>query len=217
MTPALFAAVRVGTVVAQTKVMELTDQIARHGAGLVFANVLAQQLGVPIPVEPTLVIAGALAATGMVSPCRVVGAAVFATLIADTVWLLVGRRYEQKLKKLLKFDTISKNGSDDSSPRFARWGIRSLILARFMPGAVQFIIPMAGARHVKLASLFLYDLTGIFLWTSLPVSAGMLFHRQLGGLLHAYSRAAVWFALAAMAAAAGALIWRRRRSKERTA
>jgi membrane protein DedA with SNARE-associated domain len=197
--------------------MELTDQIARHGAGLVFANVLAQQLGVPIPVEPTLVIAGALAAKGMVSPFRVVGAAVFATLIADAVWFLLGRRYEQKLKKLLKVDTTSKNGSDGSAPRFARWGIRSLLLARFMPGAVQFIIPMAGARHVKLASLFPYDLTGIVLWASLPVSVGMLFHQQVGEVLHAYSRGAVWLTLAAIAAAAGVLIWRRRRSKERTA
>jgi membrane protein DedA with SNARE-associated domain len=196
--------------------MELTDQVARHGAGLVFANVLAQQLGVPIPVEPTLVIAGALAAKGMVSPFRVVGATVVATLIADAVWLLLGRRYEQKLTSVLNCERTSTDGNKSSAPRIARWGIRSLILARFMPGAVQLIIPMAGARHVKLASFFLYDFTGILLWASLPVTGGMLFHRQVGKLLHAFSCGAVWFAVVAVVAGAGAFIWRRRQSKEQT-
>ena len=197
--------------------MDLTEQVARHGAGLVFVNVLAQQMGAPIPVEPTLIIAGALAVEGIVSPFRVVGAAVLATLIADAFWLLVGRRYEQKLKKLLHYHDASKNGSGDSTTGFARWGIRSLVVARFMPGAVQYIIPMAGARHVHLTPLFLYDLTGIFIWTSLPVSAGMVFHREVGKVVHALSRGAIWFAIAAIAVVGGALVWRRRQSKERTA
>jgi membrane protein DedA with SNARE-associated domain len=60
-------------------------------------------------------------------------------------------------------------------------------------------------------------LTGILLWASLPVSGGMLFHSQVEQVLHAYSRGVTWFALAAIAIGAGALIWRWHRSKGRTA
>ena len=42
----------------------IVAQVAQHGLGFVFANVLLQQIGVPIPAEPTLVMAGSLAATG---------------------------------------------------------------------------------------------------------------------------------------------------------
>ena len=44
--------------------MNLVSVIAEQGLALVFAHVLLQQLGVPIPAEPMLVIAGSLAARG---------------------------------------------------------------------------------------------------------------------------------------------------------
>src|SRR5438552_45931 len=46
----------------------ITAHLAQHGVPLVFGNVLLQQIGVPIPAEPTLVVAGSLAAKGLLSP-----------------------------------------------------------------------------------------------------------------------------------------------------
>ena len=43
--------------------------ITQYGLALVFANVLIQQMGLPIPVVPTLIVAGALAADGKFSAC----------------------------------------------------------------------------------------------------------------------------------------------------
>ena len=186
--------------------MEFTESLAHHGAGLVFANVLAQQLGIPIPAEPTLVLAGALAAKGMVSPVRVVAATVAATAIADAVWFLLGRRYDRKVTRVL---SCPKSNPARRESRFSRWGIRSLLLARFLPGAVQLNVPLAGARHVKLGSFLFYDLTGIVLWASLPVTGGMLFHRQAEMLLHALTSGALWFAVAALVVAIAVLAWRR--------
>ena len=40
---------------------------SQYGLAIVFANVLIEQLGVPVPAIPTLVIAGALAAEGKLS------------------------------------------------------------------------------------------------------------------------------------------------------
>src|SRR6266850_1984779 len=52
-------------------VQELVDLIARHGVALVFLNVLLEQLGLPVPAVPTLIVAGALAATGQISAAAV--------------------------------------------------------------------------------------------------------------------------------------------------
>jgi membrane protein DedA with SNARE-associated domain len=38
--------------------------ISQYGLALIFANVFIQQLGMPIPALPTLIVAGALAAEG---------------------------------------------------------------------------------------------------------------------------------------------------------
>jgi membrane protein DedA with SNARE-associated domain len=45
----------------------LVNLIVTYGLALVFANVLAEQLGLPVPALPTLVVAGALAAEGRFS------------------------------------------------------------------------------------------------------------------------------------------------------
>ena len=49
--------------------------ITEYGLALVFANVLLEQLGLPIPAVPALVVAGALAAEGELSPFAVFGVA----------------------------------------------------------------------------------------------------------------------------------------------
>jgi membrane protein DedA with SNARE-associated domain len=200
----------VGTRVAGRPDVEITDQLARHGAALVFANVLLQQLGVPIPAEPTLILAGALAAKGRVSPWRVVAATIVATTMADAVWFVLGRRYERRLARL--FPSLSPSRDVGRATRWSRWGVRALLLARFVPGAVQLIVPLAGARQVKLASFLFYDLAGIVLWASLPVTGGMFFHREAEILLQALSAAAPWIGTAAVGAGALAL-WSRRRAR----
>src|SRR5256885_6713400 len=69
---------------------ELIDLIARYGLALVFINVLVEQVGLPVPAVPTLIVAGALAATGQLSAAAVVGVAVLACFIGDGLWVARG-------------------------------------------------------------------------------------------------------------------------------
>src|SRR5204863_7208746 len=65
---------------------ELIHALTRYGVPLVFLNILLQQLGLPIPAVPTLIVAGALAAEGRLSGAGVLAAAFLAAVIADAVW-----------------------------------------------------------------------------------------------------------------------------------
>jgi membrane protein DedA with SNARE-associated domain len=60
--------------------------ITQYGLALVFANVLMQQMGLPIRALPTLIVAGALAADGKISALALFAVAFIACAISDTTW-----------------------------------------------------------------------------------------------------------------------------------
>jgi membrane protein DedA with SNARE-associated domain len=66
--------------------------LVRHGYLVLFASVLAQQIGVPLPSIPFIVNAGALAHTGQLSFGAALFVAFSAAMIADLVWFEIGRR-----------------------------------------------------------------------------------------------------------------------------
>jgi len=65
--------------------------LAKHGYIVLFASVLAQQLGLPLPSTPFIIAAGALAHSGQLSFGLAVFVAFSAALIADLVWFEIGR------------------------------------------------------------------------------------------------------------------------------
>jgi membrane protein DedA with SNARE-associated domain len=90
---------------------------------LVFANVLLQQFGVPVPTLPTLVVAGALSVTGTISAPAALVAATVASLLADTVWYAAGIRYGRPVLTTLCRISLSPDSCvRQSEDRLARWG-----------------------------------------------------------------------------------------------
>jgi membrane protein DedA with SNARE-associated domain len=66
--------------------------VSTQCAGLaLFVLVLANQAGIPVPATPSLLVAGALASSGMLSFSVILPAAVAAALSADLVWYSLGR------------------------------------------------------------------------------------------------------------------------------
>ena len=72
---------------------EILAQLYRHGSLIVGFNVLLQQLGLPIPAVPTMMVAGALAAAERINGIATFLLSVGASLVADLVWFWAGRRY----------------------------------------------------------------------------------------------------------------------------
>lgn len=73
---------------------------AEHAMWL-FAWVAVNQGGVPIPVVPSLVAAGALAGAGHASLPTLVAVIVGASLVADLVWYGIGRWASPHVVRLL--------------------------------------------------------------------------------------------------------------------
>ena len=154
--------------------------IAEYGLALVFANVLIEQLGLPIPAVPTLVVAGALAAEGELSPVAVFGFAFVACMIRDAVWFLAGRRYGRRVMAFLCRVSLSPDSCVRQTEfRFERWGKLTLVLSKFIPGLSTIAPPLAGAMRLGWPSFLLLNSLGVVIWAGVAIGAGMAFHAQI--------------------------------------
>jgi membrane protein DedA with SNARE-associated domain len=158
--------------------------VIRHGIPLVFVNVLLEQLGAPVPAVPTLIVAGALARNGQISSTNVVLAAIAASLLADWIWFALGRRYGYRILRTLCRISLSPDSCvRDTEANFERWGMRSLLFAKFIPGFSTVAPPLAGATGASTLSFLVYDGIGAAIWAGAAVAVGRAFHNAIARIL----------------------------------
>src|SRR5207245_9405548 len=70
---------------------DVTQFLIRHGGLVLFAAVLVDQVGLPIPAFPVLLAAGVLAGAGQMNLGMAIGLSVAACLVGDFIWDYLGR------------------------------------------------------------------------------------------------------------------------------
>ncbi len=160
--------------------MPLVEIVLKYGLPLVFINVLLEQLGLPIPAVPTLIMAGALSVDRGMSAPRVLAVAVLASLIADSLWYALGRRLGLRVLKTICRISLSPDSCvRQTTSAFERWGMPSLLVAKFIPGFSTVAPPLAGAISRRPAAFLLFDAGGSVIWAGAAVLLGRLFHRAI--------------------------------------
>lgn len=110
--------------------------IEQYGLALVFANVLALSLGLPVPAMPTLVLVGAGYAlhggsAAWSAALAALAVSVFASVLGDLVWYLAGRRFGNRTLQSLCRLSLSRDTCMKKTERFfGRWGVRVLAVRR---------------------------------------------------------------------------------------
>ncbi len=162
----------------------LIELILHYGVPLVCLNVFLEQIGAPIPAVPTLIIAGALARNGQLSSSHVLTGALLSSVVADWIWFLLGRRYGYRILRTLCRISLSPDTCvRETEANFEKWGMRSLLFAKFVPGFSTVAPPLAGATKASTLEFLVFDAIGAFLWAGSAVVAGRAFHHQIGTLL----------------------------------
>lgn len=153
---------------------------------LLFANVFSEQMGLPIPSYPALLVAGSLASLGHAGYLIAVLLLAWAACeLADTLWYLAGRRYGHWLmgtlcRISLEPDTcIRKNRN-----LYLRFGPRVLIVAKFVPGLGALSTLMAGATDTPYRKFLFYDAIGSLLWIMSGLLLGLIFHKAVLHVLY---------------------------------
>ncbi|MBI1283325.1 MAG: hypothetical protein GC183_03160 [Thiobacillus sp.] len=157
---------------------------AHYGYVAVFAGVLLTNAGVPMAGELTLLVAGSVLTTGHLDYTATILVGASAALLSDSLWYAVGQMGSARLIGLYcKVSFGSTACVAKTADTLVRFGPRSLILARFIPGFRTFAAPMAGMSNLGYFRFALYDGIGALLWAGVVVSAGWWFAHRLASLV----------------------------------
>jgi len=171
----------------------ITALAEQYGVSLIFFNVLLEQLGVPVPAVPTLIVAGALVADGRLPGLAVFAVTIVASVSADTVWYLAGWRFGNKVMKTLCRISLSPDSCvRQTEVRFERYGASLLIFAKFVPLVAMIAPPLAGAMRVGWPTFLLFSTLAATLWSTAAIGAGWLFHAQIEYILAALEDMGRW-------------------------
>lgn len=156
------------------------DFLLRHGYWVLFLNIFAEQLALPLPALPALLAMGALAGLGHFSFALSLLLAVTACLICDQVWYRLGRvRGHSILRLICKISLEPDTCVSNTKSSFARWGAWSLVFAKFIPGLSAVAAPMAGLTRMPASRFLIADFAGSLFWTGTYLTLGYLFRNQL--------------------------------------
>lgn len=161
----------------------IIETLRQDAVSVVFLNVLLQQIGLPVPAVPTLLLAGSLAA----SPeyfWQLLAVAVLASLLADCVWYAAGKLFGYRvLNGLCRLSINPSSCVSQTEARFIRWGLSSLVVAKFVPGFSTVAPPIAGALRMPLPGFLMAAGLGAALWAGAAIAAGWLLRDAVLGVI----------------------------------
>ena len=154
--------------------------LIRHGYAVLFGWVLLEQLGLPIPAAPLLIAAGALARAGKINLTFAVVLPFVALILADLFWYSLGRYRGGRILKLLCRISLEPDSCVRRTENlFIRHGVRSLLVAKFIPGLNTAAPSLAGVFRMPVRRFLIFDSLGGFLWVVTVTSLGLIFSDQL--------------------------------------
>lgn len=163
---------------------QLSHLIHTYGVLIVFGTVLLEQIGLPIPAFPVLIIAGALAVDGGANWPLYLSASVAACLISDFFWFRAGRYYGKRILRLLCKISLSPDSCvSQTEDNFSRWGAKSLVVAKFIPGFNTIAPPLAGAMGTSTQRFIWLSVAGGLLWSGVGMGLGAWFHGSVDDVI----------------------------------
>ena len=165
-----------------------------HAYTILFAWVLVEQAGVPIPSVPVLLAAGTMSAAHTLRVAFVLPVVLLACLLSDSMWFLLGRRYGTRIVNVLcKMSFEAASCVTRTQGSLSRRGGTTMLYAKFVPGLSTMAAPLAGQAGLSYGRFLLYDMAGSLGWASAWLFGGRFF----GDLVE---RSSHWFGMLAHSA-----------------
>lgn len=144
---------------------------SRADLWVLFVLVLGDSLGVPVPGDTALIVAGGLAAKGSIGLTEVILVASMAAIIGDAIAFEAGRRGGRRL--------LARDGRLADHRRrllvradafYARHGLIAVYVAKFIPGLRAVSAITAGTTSMSRASFMAVNALACVSWTTLTAS-----------------------------------------------
>jgi membrane protein DedA with SNARE-associated domain len=148
--------------------------------GLVLGN-----LGLPVPEETILAVAGYAAWRGILSLPAVVALGTVSAILGDNLGYWVGRRYGREvIARHGRRIGITAERLDRLAHLVARYGALAVFVARFVPGLRFLGGPLAGAGGLAPARFLLANALGALVYVPYAVGLGYALGYGFGDRLH---------------------------------
>ena len=189
------------------------ELISHWGYSAIFIFVLLGSAGVPAPEESILVVGGYLAWRGQLRLPLVIAVGILSASAGDNLGYRVARHYGRTALDRYGSRFFITSARLEAMRGFVlRWGAPAVFIARFVPGLRVWAGPIAGAAGMPFPSFVIANALGAVVYVPLAVGAGYALGLGLGERLERLrgivGELEYWAVGAALAVAAGLLLWR---------
>ena len=196
---------------------DLTALIDAWGYAAIVLIIILGNVGLPVPEETVLTVAGYLAWQGQLQLSVVVILGIVSAVAGDNLGYWLGRRYGQRI--LNRLMAVAPERVERARRFLLRHGALAVFGARFVTGLRFMAGPLAGSTGLEPARFFVANLLGAMIYVPVVVGAGYALGYGLGDHIEQFRRAIgrgehlVLIALALAAIAAWIVLARRARRR----
>jgi membrane protein DedA with SNARE-associated domain len=169
---------------------DLTPLISHWGYLAIFLFVLLGNLGLPVPEESILVLAGYLTWQGDLRLPLVLAVGILSAIAGDNLGYWIGRRYGQEAIERFGQRVLLTHERIEATRRFVtRYGAFGVFAARFIPGLRFMAGPLAGSAGLRPPVFMIANALGAAVYAPAMVAAGYAVGYGLGDYVKQLERA----------------------------
>jgi membrane protein DedA with SNARE-associated domain len=150
----------------------------------IFAVVILGNMGLPIPEETILILAGYLVWDGELRLPIVLGVGIFSAVLGDNLGYWMGREFGRRaIERYGHWIFVTPNRLDVTQQFVTRYGSMAVFVARFLPGLRFLAGPVAGITGLRPVPFIVANVLGACLYVPGAVGAGYAIGYGLGEYL----------------------------------
>jgi membrane protein DedA with SNARE-associated domain len=164
--------------------LDPTHLLQHWGYTALFAIEILGNVGVPLPEEAALVVAGYFIWLGKLRCLPVLFTGALGAVIGDNLGFWFGRHYGQSAIQHYGHKFLITTSRLDAAKRFVgRYGSVGVFFARFLPGLRFMAGPLAGCTGMSFVAFFIANVLGGLIYVPLAVGVGYLLGYRFGSVL----------------------------------
>jgi membrane protein DedA with SNARE-associated domain len=150
----------------------------------IFAVVILGNMGLPIPEETILILAGYLVWDGQLRLPIVLGVGIFSAVLGDNLGYWMGRGFGRRaIERYGHWILVTPERLDVTQQFVTRYGAMAVFVARFLPGLRFLAGPVAGITGLRPVPFIVANVLGASLYVPGTVAAGYAIGYGLGDYL----------------------------------
>jgi membrane protein DedA with SNARE-associated domain len=197
----------------------LASPLEHYGLWAIFALVLIEDFGIPVPGETVIIAASIYAGSGRLNVVAVGVVAFVAAVLGDNIGYGIGRFGGRRLvDRWGKYVFLTPERLDKAEEFFDRQGAKIITIARFIEGLRQANGIIAGITKMHWLRFLAYNALGAGLWVGTWVSIGYFAGQHINTIYSVITRYSLYVAIAAVVVIVALIarhIMRRRRAAVR--